>query len=234
LYPAAPVLPRFLLPPLRLVYSLHYGLIVGFRAVKSTLYCNPVFQSRCASFGRGVSLTDLPFVSGPVELHIGNNVRISGKVSIMSGRIFDTPRFTVKNRSIIEWGTTFVVNQEIVIEEDVMIASGCRISDSDSHPREADLRAAGFPPRPEDIKPVRICRYAWLGAGSHVMKGVTIGEGAVVAANSVVITNLPPFCLAMGNPAEILLRKYGQPSTARKSAAAPVSPTSPEASSEAS
>jgi acetyltransferase-like isoleucine patch superfamily enzyme len=46
------------------------------------------------------------------------------------------------------------------------------------------------------------------------MKGVTIGEGAVIGANSVVISNIPPYSLAMGNPAEVVLRNFGLPSGA--------------------
>jgi len=44
------------------------------------------------------------------------------------------------------------------------------------------------------------------------MKGVTIGEGAVIGANSVVITDVPPYSLAIGNPAEVYFRNYGRPS----------------------
>jgi acetyltransferase-like isoleucine patch superfamily enzyme len=59
---------------------------------------------------------------------------------------------------------------------------------------------------------VRICKHAWVGNGTHIMKGVTIGEGAVIGANSVVISDIPPFSLALGNPAEVLLRNFGRPS----------------------
>jgi acetyltransferase-like isoleucine patch superfamily enzyme len=100
----------------------------------------------------------------------------------------------------------------VIIEEDVRISFGCRISDTDGHPRQADLRAQNAPVDLRDIRPVRICRYAWIGNGSHIMKGVTIGEGAVIGANSVVISDVPPYCLAMGNPAEVYFRNYGRPS----------------------
>jgi acetyltransferase-like isoleucine patch superfamily enzyme len=99
-----------------------------------------------------------------------------------------------------------------MIKEDVVVSFDCRISDTDGHPRQADLRARNAPVDPEDIRPVRICRYAWIGNGSHIMKGVTIGEGAVIGANSVVISDVPPYCLAMGNPAEVYFRNYGRPS----------------------
>jgi len=57
---------------------------------------------------------------------------------------------------------------------------------------------------------------AWMGNGTHILKGVTIGEGAVVGANSVVMSDVPPFALALGNPAEVLIRGYGKPSTAKR------------------
>jgi serine acetyltransferase len=44
------------------------------------------------------------------------------------------------------------------------------------------------------------------------MKGVTIGEGAVIGAHSVVISDIPPYSLAMGNPAEVYFRNFGRPS----------------------
>jgi len=212
-YPTVPVLPRFLLGPLRLLYEFHYLVITVCRSIAILFYYNPLLQARCASFGRKVSIDGMVFVTGPVEIHVGDQVKFGGKVSIVSGSIFEKPRLIMKDRSAIGWGSLVIVSNEVILEEDVIVAPGCRISDSDGHPREADLRAAGLPPKPEDIRPIKICRNAWVGAGSYVMKGVTIGEGAIVAANSVVMSNIPPYSLAVGNPAEVLFSNYGRPST---------------------
>jgi acetyltransferase-like isoleucine patch superfamily enzyme/coenzyme F420-reducing hydrogenase beta subunit len=46
--------------------------------------------------------------------------------------------------------------------------------------------------------------YVWIGSNVQIMKGVTIGDGAVIAANSVVTTNIPAHCLAAGNPAVVV------------------------------
>ena len=97
-----------------------------------------------------------------------------------------------------------MVNKEIVIEEDVHMATGVRVMDSDGHPRDTEERAAGLPPNPEEVKPVRVCKGAWIGQNTFIMKGVTIGEGAVVGVNSVVLTDVPAFCTAMGNPARVV------------------------------
>lgn len=213
LSPPLLVLPRSVLAPARLLYEVHYLMVTVWRSFKTVFYYSPLFQARCTSFGTGVTLNGLPFVTGPIEIHVGNNTLIGGDVHIFAGRIFEKPQLILKDRSSVGWGVTFTVNKEVVLEEDVIIAPNCRISDSDGHPREADLRAAGASPHAADIRPIRICRYAWIGAGTYVMKGVTIGEGAVVAANSVVMTNIPAYSLAVGNPAEVLLRNYGRPST---------------------
>jgi acetyltransferase-like isoleucine patch superfamily enzyme len=216
LYPTVPVLPKPLKFPLRLLYDLHFSVVVLFRTLLTIFYRNPLFQGRCASFGRKVQMDGLPFVSGHVEIHVGNNVVFGGNVSILSGGGFDNPQLILKDRSGLGWGTTVSVSREVIIEEDVIVSYGCRISDTDGHRREADLRAAGVRPDVSDCRPVRIGRYAFIGNGAHIMKGVTIGEGAIVAANSVVLTNVPAYSLAVGNPAEILFRNYGLPSTATK------------------
>jgi len=93
----------------------------------------------------------------------------------------------------------------------VWLPFNCRISDSDGHPREADLRIAKVPSDLKDVRPVRICKKAWIGNGTHIMKAVTIGEGAIIGANSVVLSNIPPYSLALGNPAKVFFKNFGLP-----------------------
>jgi acetyltransferase-like isoleucine patch superfamily enzyme len=209
-------IPRVLRSFLRAVYELHFMAIVMIRTAVTVLYRGPIFQARCASFGRNVQMDGpMPFVSGHVQILIGDDVTLGGKISIASGRMFEEPRLVVGNRVGIGWNSHFTVNREVIIEDDVRLPN-CRITDSDGHPREADRRAANEPPDLRDIRPVRICRGAWVGYGCHVMKGVTIGEGAIIGANSVVITNIPPYALAMGNPAEVVMKNFGRPAVAQE------------------
>jgi len=223
-FPVLPPLPGWIKPPLRFLYEARYMSMAVFSAVLTICYRNPLFQARCASFGHRVTIGRLPFVTGHVQIHLGDDVGIGGNVSIISGRVYDEPKLIMKDRSGIGWGTVIAVNREVVIEEDARISYDCRISDTDGHPREADLRLANLPPDPRNIRPVRICRNAWIGNGVHIMKGVTIGEGAIIGANSVVISNIPPFALAMGNPAEVLIKNYGRPSTFRAKPSAQTQP----------
>ena len=51
---------------------------------------------------------------------------------------------------------------------------------------------------------IKILPDAWLGAGVIVLPGVTIGEGAVIGAGSVVTKDVPPFSISVGNPARVI------------------------------
>ena len=55
-----------------------------------------------------------------------------------------------------------------------------------------------------DDGPLRVGRNAWIGMGACVLPGVTIGEGCIVGAGSVVTRDLPPFTLCVGNPARVV------------------------------
>ncbi len=195
-------------------YEIHFAVLVLFRRMVVYFYMEPLFRSRCASAGRNLQLySDLPYIDGHVDIHIGDDVTITGSLYIASGRIHERPELNIQNRVTIGGGSVISVNQSVVIEDDVMIASNCRISDNDGHPRGALLRASHAPLNLRDIRPVLIRRYAWIGNGAQIMKGVIVGEGAIIGANSVVISNIPDYCVAMGNPAEVLFRNVGRAKT---------------------
>jgi len=98
-------------------------------------------------------------------------------------------------------GCTISAAERIVIEDNVLIGSGCLIADSDFHPIAYEDR--------EDTEktlnaPVHICEGAFIGARSIVLKGVTIGRGSVIGAGSVVTRDIPPGVIAAGNPARVI------------------------------
>lgn len=55
-----------------------------------------------------------------------------------------------------------------------------------------------------EAKPIRIGRNVWIGFDSCVLPGVTIGEGSIVGARSVITESVPPFTIVAGNPARII------------------------------
>ncbi len=199
-------LPAFLRPFYRGLYQLHFGILYGFRWVLNYFYREPAFRSRCTSVGRNLHLWLMPDVTGHPKIFIGDDVNLFGHLAIASGRVFDNPTLIIKDGVDIGHNVIITVNKEVIIEEQANIASFVRILDSDAHPRDPELRAQKRPAGPEDTKAVRICRRAWIGQGSYIMKGVTVGEGAIIGANSVVITDIPAFSVALGNPARVVIK----------------------------
>jgi galactoside O-acetyltransferase len=199
-------LPRFALVFYRILYTLHdFGLEVV-RWALNVFFREPAFRSRCVSAGKRLYVSRLPFIVGHAKIYVGDDVNFFGKVDIMSGASFDEPKLILKDRVDVGHNVGFVVNKEIVIEEDVNIASGVQFRDTDAHPRDATQRIADMRPEPDENKAIRVCRYAWIGFDAIIMKGVTIGEGAIIGVKSVVVTDIPPYTVAMGNPARVVVK----------------------------
>lgn len=100
--------------------------------------------------------------------------------------------------------------ERIEIGDLALIGHGVQIFDNNSHPLDIDARAADWgairrsdhrPHASIERAPISIGRGAWLGFGSTVLKGVNVGEGAIVAAGSVVVGDVDPFTAVAGNPA---------------------------------
>ena len=84
---------------------------------------------------------------------------------------------------------------EITIGHGVFIAEGVHIRDSDNH-QIVDGRPMSAPIHIED--------HVWIGINAIILKGVTIGEGSVVAAGAVVTRDVPPQTMVAGVPAQFL------------------------------
>lgn len=111
----------------------------------------------------------------------------------------------VGSNVIINMNCTFVDNNIITIGDNVLIASNVQIYTA-THSVMLSERVT--PERPAFCNtyalPVRICDGAWIGGGSILLPGVTIGEGSVVGAGSVVTRSIPPYCVAVGNPCRVI------------------------------
>jgi acetyltransferase-like isoleucine patch superfamily enzyme len=196
--------PRAVKPIGHLIYNLHYSAWLFGNRLITFFYREPLFRSRCEHVGKRLTIYLMPEAWGHTSISIGDDVVFQGKCGIYSGRVNDRAMLRIGDRVSVGHGVTFSCNESIVVESHVLIANNCTIADNDGHPLDADLRAAGMPPPASHTRPVRICEKAWIGAGSYILKGVTVGPGAVVGAGSVVSKDIPPFAIAVGNPARVL------------------------------
>ena len=143
----------------------------------------------------------------------GNGLVIGADSTVESDIVFERPgaELLVGERTFVGRGLMSIA-QRIAIGSDVLMAWGVSVVDHNSHSvryseRQPDV--VDWRRRKKDWSNVRmasvsICDKAWIGFNSIVLKGVTIGEGAIVAAGSVVVADVRPWTIVGGNPATML------------------------------
>lgn len=126
---------------------------------------------------------------------------------IFSGKIGDgsrvmSPLTAVRPHMVSIGKNTIIMNNclmmsagGITIEDDVRIAANCQLISNNHDPYERDVITC---------KPVCIKKGAWLGAGSTILPGVTVGKYAIVGASSTVTKDIPDYAVAVGSPAKVI------------------------------
>jgi len=135
-------------------------------------------------------------IHGSGQFDIGRNVRIRSSANHQVELFCQTgATLSIKDSVFINQGVHIACCNKIVIGEASLIADDALIMDSDFH---------GIAGAPAKSMPVIIEHSAWVGARAIILKGVTIGEGAVIGAGAVVTNSVPPCTLVVGNPARIV------------------------------
>ena len=154
-----------------------------------------------------------------------NNVTIGSDTMIGCNIIFESEKgsVTIGNNSYIGGGTKLISRSSIVIGDHVTIAWGCTIYDHNSHSLDYRERQKDIQKQNNDYrngnnliyskdwdnvksKPIIIEDNVWIGFDSVLLAGVTIGEGAIVGARSVVRQDVEPWTIVAGNPAIVVKR----------------------------
>lgn len=148
-------------------------------------------------------------VGGSWQLKVGRGVRVGGlrrdtqvllgeRVRLHRGVAFmlDAPgaRVEIGPRTYLNRRTEVMCRERVTIGADCAISWDVSITDTDYHSID------GQP----DTAAVTIGDHVWVGARATVLKGVEIGAGAVVAAGSVVVSDVPAGCLVAGVPARVV------------------------------
>jgi len=135
--------------------------------------------------------------------------------------VYTWTAFSVEPSGVIEVGDDSVLvgvqlmcAESIRLGQRVFVSYNVMIADCDFHPRDPDLRKqdaiANAPhgdrsQRPPLVShPVVIEDDVWIGIGAIVLKGVRIGQGARIAAGTVVTTTVPPGAMVAGNPGRVV------------------------------
>lgn len=213
MYRAAKAVMRFSVPCIK---PLHGGLYLLYRALLTSYYWLrhafwdvPLFSSQCARVGKGLRLIrGIPRLSGYVRIELGDYVVLHGSSEICGAKVFDEPVFVVGDHSHLGNNLLVMVAKRIQIGKHCLIANDVTIVDNDGHPIDPQKRLQYLPPEPEACKEVIIGDNVWVGKSSIILKGVTIGNGAIVAAGSVVTKDVPPYTIVAGNPARVVKQLF--------------------------
>jgi acetyltransferase-like isoleucine patch superfamily enzyme len=152
----------------------------------------------CTSVGRW------PRVAGRVRIYkdhgeivLGDAVRIASHNARTVLAVFPGGRIEIGDRTFLNYGVDISATRLVKIGSDCLLGAHVGILDNDFH----DINERSRMPSP---RPVLIGDRVWLGNRVMVLPGVTIGAGAVVGAASVVVTDIPPGSVAVGNPARVI------------------------------
>lgn len=143
------------------------------------------------------------------RIRVGSHSRVLGEL------------LTFRHGGRIELGSWCYVGESsriwsagsIIIGDRVLISHSANVFDNLTHPLSAQARHVQIKeifksghPKYIDLgeRPVRIGDDAWIGANAIVLRGVSIGQGGVVAAGAVVTKDVPPYSVVAGNPAVVV------------------------------
>ncbi len=119
-------------------------------------------------------------VEQPFFCTYGYNITVGDDFFLnVNGKLMDSGKITIGNH-------VFIAPNVCIITEE--------------HAMDVEQRIAGL----EYTHPVTIGDNVWICAGALILPGVTIGEGSVIGAGSVVTKDIPPRCLAVGNPCRVI------------------------------
>ncbi len=145
------------------------------------------------------------------DVKLGENVRIYAFVNLYGCEIGDESRVGTfveiqKGAHIgkrVKISSHTFICEGVTIEDDVFIGHGVMFI-NDKYPRATNLNGA---PQTEDdwvLQTTLVKKSASIGSNATLLCGVTIGEGAIVGAGSVVTHDVPDWTIAAGNPARVI------------------------------
>lgn len=141
---------------------------------------------------------------GQGRVVVGPNTTIEDYVIVKSLAESDRPGLEIGKHCFIGSHTVINCCLSVRIHDNVMIAAGCQIVDTDHGFREKGL-IFDQKTRSEEIV---IGEGSWIAGNSTILRGVRIGSGSVVGAGSVVTKSVPDFQVWAGVPAKFLCNRF--------------------------
>lgn len=137
------------------------------------------------------------YAQGDGNLIFGEGVSIVGTVVPVELGTYEKGRIEIGERTFINYGTSITARASVKIGAHCFLGHYTFIMDNHQH--DVDKHWI-LPPS----APVVIEDNVWIGAKAVILPGVRIGHNAVIGAGSIVTSDIPPRCVAAGNPARVL------------------------------
>ncbi|WP_181161737.1 MULTISPECIES: DapH/DapD/GlmU-related protein [unclassified Bifidobacterium] len=135
---------------------------------------------------------------------LGDNCRLYCWDSSHGKKFDHEPEIRICERVRVTRNLTLQCASRIIIEDDALLASDCVMIDYDHG--KSPLTDSYVMNQLELTDGIRIGRGAWIGNNVIIVGGVEIGEKAIIGAGSVVTKSIPPYSIAVGNPARVIKR----------------------------
>lgn len=157
------------------------------------------YRLRGIKFGDDVILVGKLYISSNSnKIIVGNNVSI-GRFSSLNTS--DKGEIIIGDRTSLNDFTVVSAEKRIEIGKDVVAGQFLVVVDSD---HKFTGKSRGIMYQGLISKPVVIEDNAWIGAHVCILKGVKVGKGNVIGANSVVTKDVPPYSIVVGSPAKVI------------------------------
>lgn len=169
------------------------NVVIDDSAYVETSYSFLFFRSQSplgVKVGAGTSI----YLGTMFDVGLKGEVTFGDYVLMNGARIICDSKITIGDHCLISWNVVLMDTYRMPL------ASAPRRQELELVPRRNPRIASGeFPARP-----IHIGANVWIGFDVCVLPGVSIGEGSVIGARSVVTADVPPFTVAAGNPARII------------------------------
>jgi acetyltransferase-like isoleucine patch superfamily enzyme len=187
------------------LYHLHVAVRAAAGWSLRFFWYEPLWRSQCRMVGERFRMEQLPYLFGSGDIDIGNDVHFSGKPSFLfSSRYSQMPKLSIGHGSFLGHSCALTIAHQVQIGNHCLIAGGVRITDFDGHSLRAEGRRAGERPAADRVLPVIIGDDVWIGHGAIILKGVNVGDRAIIGARAVVTRHVLPDTIVAGNPARVV------------------------------
>lgn len=171
------------------------GVTIDQTAYVETAFSFLLYRSRLdpgVRLGRGAST----YLGTMFDVGPSGRVTLGDYVLVHGARIVCDSEISLGDYTVVSWNVVLMDTYRVSFDPDARRDEVRRVPDET--PRRLDGRS--------DPRPIRIGSNVWIGFDACVLPGVTIGEGAIVGARSVVTTDVEPYTIVVGNPARVVRR----------------------------